>query len=109
MDPAQIKQVILNLCQNAMEAMGEGGNLTVETTFLPTRGEVCLEIKDTGCGIPQERIKSIGVPFYTTKAEGTGLGLSICFSIVDKHKGKIEVQSQEGQGTTFSVILPIER
>ncbi|MDO7788059.1 hybrid sensor histidine kinase/response regulator [Desulforamulus aquiferis] len=109
MDSAQIKQVILNLCQNAMEAMDEGGNLTVETTFLPAKGEVCLDIKDTGCGIPQEKIKSIGVPFYTTKAEGTGLGLSICFSIVDKHKGRIDVQSQEGQGTTFSVILPIER
>ncbi|MCL5290339.1 MAG: response regulator [Bacillota bacterium] len=106
-DPAQIKQVILNLCQNGMEAMERGGELTIETGFLPEQGEVHLDITDTGCGIQQENFKSVGVPFFTTKADGTGLGLSICFSIVDKHKGRIEIQSQAGSGTTFSVVLPV--
>lgn len=106
MDSGQIKQVILNLCQNAIEAMEDGGILTLETSYLPEQGEVCLNVRDTGCGIPHEKIKEIGVPFYTTKADGTGLGLSICFSIVNKHKGRIEIKSEVGCGTAFSVYLP---
>lgn len=107
MDRGQIKQVVLNLCQNALDAMKEGGLITIQTSYLPKEGQVCLAISDTGCGISRDKLKNIGVPFYTTKAEGTGLGLSICFTIIDKHRGRIEVQSQEGAGTTFSVFLPV--
>ncbi|WP_066639113.1 hybrid sensor histidine kinase/response regulator [Desulfolucanica intricata] len=107
MDPGQIKQVILNLLQNGMEAMNNGGTLTIETKYLSRRKEICLNISDTGCGIPAKKIKELGVPFYTTKPEGTGLGLSISFTIVDRHKGRIETKSREGQGTTFSVYLPV--
>lgn len=107
MDPGQLKQVVLNLCQNALEAMQEGGLMTIQTSFLPQESQVCLSINDTGSGISEDKLKNIGVPFYTTKAEGTGLGLSICFTIVDKHKGRIEVRSQEGSGTTFLVFLPV--
>ncbi|MEG6521752.1 hybrid sensor histidine kinase/response regulator [Desulfotomaculum sp. 1211_IL3151] len=106
-DIGQIKQVLLNLCQNAIEAMQEGGVLTITTSYQLLQREVKLDIQDTGCGIPADKMKEIVVPFYTSKAEGTGLGLSICNTIVDKHKGHIEVQSKVGHGTTFSVFLPV--
>lgn len=107
MDPGQIKQVILNLCQNSIEAMDQGGILTLATRYLPETKEVQMDITDTGCGIALDKLKNLGVPFYTTKADGTGLGLSICFSILGKHRGRIEVQSKEGVGTTFSAFLPV--
>ncbi|MCL6634764.1 MAG: PAS domain S-box protein [Peptococcaceae bacterium] len=106
LDRDQIKQVLLNMCQNAIEAMPEGGFLTIRTGSLPAASEIHIEISDTGCGIPQEKLEKIGVPFYTTKAEGTGLGLSISYSIIGAHKGRVEVRSKEGEGTTFRIYLP---
>lgn len=88
MDVAKIKRLILNLAQNAMDAMGDNGILSIETRYLADRDEVRLDIGDTGCGIPKEVMDKIGVPFYTTKATGTGLGLSISYSIVDQHHGR---------------------
>ncbi|SFG75572.1 Signal transduction histidine kinase, nitrogen specific [Desulfotomaculum arcticum] len=107
MDPGQIKQVVLNLTQNALEVMDKGGKLTLETKYLHAAKEIRLDVHDTGCGIPRDKIKNLGVPFYTTKPEGTGVGLSIVFSIVEQHGGRINVQSEEGRGTTFSVFLPV--
>lgn len=108
-DPSQLKQVLLNLTQNALESMDNHGSLRVETKYIPTAQEVRLDVCDTGCGIPAERIKDLGMPFFTTKAAGTGLGLSITLSIIHRHQGRVGIQSQEGQGTTFSVFLPVAK
>ncbi|MFB5268583.1 ATP-binding protein [Paenibacillus enshidis] len=103
LNPKEIKQLILNLARNGMEAMGDKGMLTILTR---TDGEyVELEVRDTGSGIPAERIGKLFEPFYTTKAKGTGLGLSLCKRIVERHHGTIAVHSDEGAGTSFVVRL----
>ena len=107
-NPQQISQVVLNLVLNAVQAL-EGRGVIAVRTF--TRdGGVCLEVSDTGKGIPPELLDRIFEPFFTTKEQGkgTGLGLSISSDIVQKHKGLIEVASQEHRGTTFTVWLPLE-
>lgn len=106
-DPAHIKQVLLNLAQNSMEAMEGGGILGIKTIYHAGVSEVRLDISDTGDGISPDSLKKIGVPFFTTKPGGTGLGLSISFNIIEQHRGRIEIQSREGMGTTFSVLLPV--
>lgn len=106
LDRDQFKQVLLNMCQNAIEAMPGGGNMEIKTGILPEQNEIYLDIQDTGRGISQDKLKNIGVPFYTTKAEGTGLGLSISYAIVNAHKGRIEVDSREGGGSRFRIYLP---
>lgn len=106
LDRDQIKQVLLNMCQNAIEAMPGGGILKITAGFLPAEKEIYIDISDTGCGIPPEKMEKIGVPFFTTKAEGTGLGLSISYSIIGAHKGRVELESKEGEGTTFRIYLP---
>lgn len=105
LDKNKIKQAILNICQNAIEAMPGGGRLSL-MVILGEVGEVCISINDTGCGIPEDKINNIGVPFYTTKDTGTGLGLSIANAIIDAHNGRIEVESSLGKGTTFRLYLP---
>lgn len=105
-DRNQIKQVLLNLCHNAIEAMPGGGIIEVEAGCPPQNNEIFISIKDNGCGIPSGQIKKLGVPFFSTKSTGTGLGLSISYAIVDAHKGRIEVISREGAGTLFRVYLP---
>jgi signal transduction histidine kinase len=105
MDSAQMKQVLLNLIKNAMQAMTRGGSLTVQTG---SGGDtVWISISDTGGGIPQEQINHIFEPFYTTKKKGTGLGLMIVQRIVRQHDGRIELESHVGQGTTFRIQLPL--
>ena len=99
-------QVFLNLIINAVEAMPEGGTLTVTTTSTPDEC-VAVRISDTGPGIPCEVRSHIFEPFFSTKAEGTGLGLSISQSIVQQHNGEIQVKSRPDEGTTFTVILPM--
>ena len=106
-DPNQIRQVLMNLVINAGHAMSNGGDLDI-TTFLSADGKyVCAGIKDNGDGIPEENLARIFDPFFTTKSEGTGLGLSISYGIIENNGGKIEVKSRLGEGTAFTVMLPV--
>jgi len=104
-DPAQIKQVLVNLSKNAMQAMTRGGVLTLSTE--PREDGVCLIVSDTGGGIPQEMLNRIFEPFYTTKKKGSGLGLMIVQRIVRDHGGRIQLESNVGKGTTFRIWLPL--
>jgi len=106
-DPAQIKQVLLNLLRNAADAIGKDGNINVTTK---SGGQTAsLILSDTGCGIPEENLQKLFLPFFTTKevGEGTGLGLSIAHGIVTSLGGRISVHSIPGSGTTFEIILPV--
>ena len=106
--PSQLNQVFMNLLINAAHAIKEKGDITIRTGL---GGEdVWVEIADSGEGIPPDKLNRIFEPFFTTKpvGKGTGLGLSISQNIVKKHQGRIEVQSQVGQGTRFRIILPIQ-
>jgi PAS domain S-box-containing protein len=105
MDAGQMKQVLVNLIKNAMQAMTRGGTLTVNTGG--TSDDVWVSIADTGEGIARDQISHIFEPFYTTKKKGTGLGLMIVQRIVRQHQGRIEVESGAGQGTTFRISLPL--
>jgi two-component system NtrC family sensor kinase len=106
-DPLQLHQVFLNLMNNAAEAMPGGGRLTLRTRRGPEAGTVTVQVQDTGVGISEENMKKLFSPFFTTKpiGKGTGLGLAIIYGIVKMHRGQISVQSQEGQGTTFTITL----
>lgn len=104
-DGERIKQVYVNLILNAIQAVPEGGELSISTHGMDDY--VCIEFQDSGEGIEQEHLSSIFDPFYTTKETGTGLGLSISHQIVKSHAGNIKVTSEIGKGTTFAVYLPI--
>jgi PAS domain S-box-containing protein len=104
LDAGQIKQALLNLIKNAMQAMTPGGTLTVETG--QNTEEVWVSVADTGGGIPPDQVNLIFEPFYTTKKKGTGLGLMIVQRIVRQHGGHIELESRVGLGTTFRIWLP---
>ena len=104
-DPAQMKQVLLNLLKNAMQAMTKGGTLTLATGATPD--EVWLSLADTGSGIPPDQLNRIFEPFYTTKQKGTGLGLMIVQRILRDHGGRVELESHVGKGTTFKLWLPL--
>jgi len=106
----QLNQVFMNMILNAAEAMDGNGTLTVRTSILPGDKTVSVEFADTGCGIPEERISRIFEPFFTTKevGRGTGLGLSMSYGIIEAHKGKIDVKSEIGKGSTFRIELPVE-
>ena len=106
MDPSQLKQVLVNLCKNALQAMSSGGVLTLRTDRGPDG--VWVSVNDTGGGIPDEQINRLFQPFFTTKKKGTGLGLMIVQRIVREHGGRIEVESRVGKGTTFRVWLPLQ-
>lgn len=100
-DSAQVQQALLNVLLNAIQAMPDGGTLTLQTT--PTDGAVRIAIADTGMGISRDNLRKIFSPFFTTKHRGTGLGLAITRSIMDKHGGTITVESESGRGTTFTL------
>ena len=104
-DPQQLKQILLNLLLNSLEAMPQGGWLEVSTTA-DSHGFV-LRIADTGMGIPAEQQKHVWDPFFTTKERGMGLGLAIVKGVVERHGGHISLSSQPGQGTTVEVSLPL--
>ena len=109
--PSRCCQVFLNLGQNALQAMPDGGTLEILTTRRRRSrlgyGQFAeVRFRDTGIGIPRDKLKKLFIPFYTTKQKGTGLGLAICHRIVNQHGGTIEVRSTLGQGSTFSVFLP---
>jgi signal transduction histidine kinase len=110
-DRHQLEQVFLNIVLNALDAMPEGGALTIGCNTTKDRELVAVEFTDTGVGIPEQRISDIFNPFFTTKpdAKGTGLGLSVSLGIIRQHGGDIEVKSQVGQGTTFSIFLPVAK
>ncbi|MDF9843329.1 MULTISPECIES: ATP-binding protein [unclassified Paenibacillus] len=102
----EIKQLILNLARNGMEAMDAKGVLTLETRV--NTGNIELVIRDTGSGIEQDKLANLFTPFFTTKNQGTGLGLPLCLSIVERHNGTIRVDSAAGEGTAITVTLPFE-
>jgi signal transduction histidine kinase len=106
--PAQISQVLMNLLLNAAQAIEEQGVIVIRTGS--EGGEVWIEIQDDGRGIEPHNKKRIFEPFFTTKpaGKGTGLGLSIAWGIVQRHKGRIEVSSEKGDGTIFRVVLPVD-
>ena len=111
-DPQQMKQVLINLMQNAAESIGGNGTITLRARLdekqLSDRlmEAVILEVSDTGKGIPAEVGKRLFDPFFTTKDFGTGLGLPIAARIVEKHQGALQYQTQIDRGTTFGIILP---
>ena len=104
-DPAQLKQVLVNLIKNSMQAMTRGGLLTLSTGTLADG--VWVSVADTGGGIPPEQLQRIGEPFYTTKKKGSGLGLMIVRRIIREHGGSIDIDSHVGHGTTVRVWLPL--
>ena len=104
-DPAQISQVVINLVINAMQAMPDGGDLTVTTQTASTTSRVELLVGDTGLGIPNENLPKIFDPFFTNKPEGTGLGLAIARQILEKNQAAIRVSSKEGHGTVFRILF----
>jgi len=107
-DETQIRQVILNICKNAVEAM-EGilsPILHISTGLNQYKKEIFIRISDNGSGIDNKTIKKIGTPFFTTKKTGTGLGLNACYEIIKEHKGRINIESDLGKGTTFTIVMP---
>jgi two-component system NtrC family sensor kinase len=108
-DGSQLQQVFMNIIINAAEAMNGKGTLSLSTSMDSERGHIEARISDTGHGIKEEDKKRLFEPFFSTKevGKGTGLGLAISYSIIQKHNGTIEVESQEGKGSTFTVKLPV--
>ncbi|PPA70858.1 ATP-binding protein [Jeotgalibacillus proteolyticus] len=107
-DQHQLHQCLINLYKNGVEAMKEkGGTLTVEVSS--KQNEISIVISDTGVGITDEDISLIGKPYYSTKKQGTGLGMVMVYSVIDKLKGKIEIESKKDVGTTFILTLPVKR
>lgn len=105
MDPEQVERVVVNIIFNAVQAMPEGGSITVSTAPCDEEDFVRVSVGDTGCGIPPENLPHLFDPFYSTRPKGTGLGLAIAHEIVQAHGGRIEVESQVGKGTTFHIFL----
>ncbi len=107
-DSQQLNHIFMNIILNAADALEKSGKLSLKTRFLKDRGMVCIEISDTGHGIPEATLPHIFEPFYTTKEQGkgTGLGLSMAYGIVESHGGTIRAESKPGKGTTFFIELP---
>ena len=110
LDPAKIRQVLVNLIQNAAEAidpaLGQSGRITVRASGFPAEAAVVIAVEDNGPGIAPDQLANVFEPFFTTKFTGTGLGLAISKSLVEQHGGRIEVTSELGKGTSFLLILP---
>ncbi len=106
-DPAELREVLLNLFFNAADALPDGGRIEISTRLGRTRGTVELEVRDTGLGMPESVRARIFEPFFSTKGpKGSGLGLAVAFSIITRHRGEIKVESRVGVGTTFTIRLP---
>jgi len=108
-DQLQLQQVLLNLLLNAIDAMPLGGTLTINTACNEDKSSVKIEISDSGHGISDKDLNKIFQPFFTTKSRGTGMGLAITRRIIEEHGGYINVSSEYGRGTTFTIILPVEQ
>jgi two-component system NtrC family sensor kinase len=108
-DPSQIERVFMNMILNAVEAMEGAGRLRMATRYDANDRVIEIELEDTGHGVPEENLERIFDPFFTTKeaGHGTGLGLAISFGIIKEHRGSISVKSTVGQGTTFTIRLPV--
>jgi two-component system, NtrC family, sensor kinase len=108
-DPSQIEQVILSLVMNAIDAMPRGGRLRIASRYLLDSAEAQIQVQDDGIGIPPDILPNLFEPFFTTKERGHGLGLGLAISrtIVERHLGRIEVQSEPGRGTQFTITLPV--
>jgi signal transduction histidine kinase len=104
-DPDKMKRVFINLIKNAIDAMPQGGTLTIRSK--KSDGNVEIALTDSGSGIPEKVVENLWKPFQTTKAKGLGLGLAICRRIVDAHRGSISVKNEVGGGTTLTIQLPI--
>jgi len=109
-DSSQLQQVFLNILNNAIDAIGKNGTITLRTSHQPETQQLVIKISDTGPGMPKEDMAKIFDPFFTTKevGKGTGLGLSISYSIIEKLGGTITVDSEKGKGTTFTISLPVK-
>jgi len=107
LDPDGINQVLLNLYLNAIEAMEQGGTLTVSLSKKESSPWVKLTVTDTGAGISREDLEHVFDPYFTTKQTGTGLGLAIVHKIIEAHRGEVRAESEVGRGTTVSVLLPV--
>ncbi|MBD3170405.1 MAG: PAS domain S-box protein [candidate division Zixibacteria bacterium] len=110
LEKEQIIQVFVNLIRNALDSMRHGGELSVKTRYINKIKQVSVAISDTGEGISPEGVKKLFTPFYTTKevGRGTGLGLAISYGIIESHRGRIDVESELGKGSTFTIYLPLE-
>ena len=108
-DFGQLRQAFINIVINGIEAMGKGGHLRVATRPLPEEDGLEIVFQDDGPGIPPELMQKIFDPFFTTKEKGTGLGLSVVYGIVERHKGRVTVESEPGKGTRFTIRLPAAR
>ncbi|MEL6592524.1 MAG: ATP-binding protein [Bacteroidota bacterium] len=105
-DPHLLEQVLINLIKNAKDALEEREDATIKLSAFRTReGKLCLQVKDNGAGIPADKMEEIFVPFFTTKEHGSGIGLSLSRQIIRMHKGSLELQSKEGEGTVVSILL----
>jgi two-component system, sensor histidine kinase FlrB len=114
-DAGQLKQALLNVCVNAAQAMPTGGKLTIDAGREPDCQSVAadhapirISVSDTGAGIDPTHVSRVFDPFFTTKDEGTGLGLAIVHAIVEAHHGRVEIETQAGRGSTFTIVLPAE-
>ncbi len=100
----QLRQVFINLVLNAIEAMPQGGQITIKTNRQD--GLIAVQVSDTGVGIAPENLTRIADPFFSTKPKGVGLGLTICHEIIERHRGTLDVRSQVGRGSRFIIQLP---
>lgn len=105
-EPNQLKKVFINIIKNAIEVMPDGGNILIKINQTENN-QIRISIRDEGMGIPEEKIKKLGEPFYTTKERGTGLGLMVSYRIIEEHQGTVQIESEIGKGTTFTIILPL--
>jgi len=106
-DRDQIQQCLINLAINGIEATDPGGKIRFASRLVPEKEMVEITVSDTGGGIPEKDLDRIFDPFFTSKESGTGLGLAITHGIIEQHGGSIDVESKEGEGTTFRIHLPI--
>ncbi|MGG3449890.1 PAS domain-containing sensor histidine kinase [Domibacillus aminovorans] len=106
-EPKKIKQAMINVLKNAIEAMPSGGNIFVTTSLL-LNGFVAIEVRDEGRGIPKEMISRLGEPLYSNKERGTGLGLMVSYKIIENHRGTIQIDSDQGKGTNVKIVLPLK-
>jgi signal transduction histidine kinase len=110
MDQEKMKQVLVNIVTNAVQAINEDGAVQIATRYHRNRGLVTISIEDNGTGMDPEMISKVFEPFYTTKkpGQGTGLGLSLSLGIVEEHGGDIQLESAPGSGTKFTILLPVD-